>query len=364
MIFIGKYKVCVYAICKNESQFVDRFIASMSEADYICVLDTGSTDDTMEKLKSYPIIIGQKKIEPWRFDSARNESLLLIPEDAEICCCIDLDEVFHPGWRDALEAAWSKGADRIRYRYTWSFDENGNEGIVFWADKIHRNGCFQWVGPVHEVLDYTGRGTCRFAEAPGVQLDHHPDSKKSRGQYLPLLELAVAENPTNDRNMHYLGREYMFRGEWKKAIETLLRHLALPNATWADERCASMRFLARCHRQLGQTQQALSWLYRAIAQAPHLREPYLEMAELLYSLQDWYGLIYFVQQALTITERPHTYISEAYAWGPLPYDYLSIAYGKLNMPDLAAEACRKALTFTPQDERLQGNLRIFEQMRT
>lgn len=45
-------KVCVYAICKNESQFVDRFMDSMSEADYVCVLDTGSSDDTVKKLRA------------------------------------------------------------------------------------------------------------------------------------------------------------------------------------------------------------------------------------------------------------------------------------------------------------------------
>ena len=45
-------KICVYAICKNESKFINRWLASMSEADYIVVLDTGSTDGTYEKLMS------------------------------------------------------------------------------------------------------------------------------------------------------------------------------------------------------------------------------------------------------------------------------------------------------------------------
>ena len=45
---MGKYKVCVYAICKNEEQFVRRWMQSMSEADLVVVLDTGSTDDTVE----------------------------------------------------------------------------------------------------------------------------------------------------------------------------------------------------------------------------------------------------------------------------------------------------------------------------
>ena len=44
-------KVYVYAICKNEEKFVDRWVDSMAEADGIYVLDTGSTDDTAEKLR-------------------------------------------------------------------------------------------------------------------------------------------------------------------------------------------------------------------------------------------------------------------------------------------------------------------------
>ena len=78
---------------------------SMSEADDICVLDTGSTDDTAEKLRARGAHVEQKLISPWRFDIARNESLKLIPKDADICCCIDLDEQFRSGWCEKLERA-------------------------------------------------------------------------------------------------------------------------------------------------------------------------------------------------------------------------------------------------------------------
>ena len=47
-------KICVYAICKNELKFVDQWLENMSEADYIVVLDTGSTDGTFEKLQQDP----------------------------------------------------------------------------------------------------------------------------------------------------------------------------------------------------------------------------------------------------------------------------------------------------------------------
>ena len=130
---IISYRVCVYAICKNESQFVDRFMDSMSEADDICVLDTGSTDDTVEKLRARGAHVEQKVISPWRFDVARNKSLKLIPKDADICCCIDLDEQFQSGWREKLERAWQPDTTRARYRYTWSFLPDGREGCVFWT---------------------------------------------------------------------------------------------------------------------------------------------------------------------------------------------------------------------------------------
>ena len=354
------YKVCVYAICKNESQFVNRFMDSVSEADWVCVLDTGSNDDTVEKLRERGAVVAQKNIDPWRFDTARNESMKLIPPEADICCCIDLDEQFHPGWRAALEAAWKSDTTRARYRYTWSFNPDGSEGHVFWPDKIHRNGGYRWTHPVHEVLQYTGAGAERYVTVHGLQLDHHPDPTKSRGQYLPLLELAVAEDPDDDRNCHYLGREYMYHGDWQKSIDMLKRHLSLPKATWADERCASMRFIGRCYRKLGRDGLAAVWYHRAIAEAPHLREPYLDYAALLYDRQNWAGLVFLAECALAITERPATYITEDYAWGALPWDYLSIGRWNLGQAREAMEACRQAVALAPEDARLQNNLAIFE----
>ena len=85
-------KLCVYAICKNEKKFVDKWLNNMSEADYIVVLDTGSTDGTYEILQADPRVtrVEQLIIDPWRFDVARNESLNLVSEDTDICVCIDL----------------------------------------------------------------------------------------------------------------------------------------------------------------------------------------------------------------------------------------------------------------------------------
>ncbi len=357
---MNKYKICVYAICKNEEQFVEKWVKSMNEADKIIVLDTGSTDKTVSKLKSAGVDVYEEKITPWRFDVARNRSLEFVPEDIDICVCVDLDERFEPGWREILEKAWKRDTKRAQYRYTWNFNPDGTEGVVFWIDKIHARHGFHWEHPVHEVLVYTGTEPCNTVYAEGIQLNHYADITKSRAQYLPLLELSIKEAPDDDRNMHYLGREYMFRGEWDKCIDTLKHHLSMPKAQWKDERCASMRYIAKSYLQKGNREEAKKWYYKSIAEAPYLREPYMDLANMMYEDKNWYGVIYFTQCALKIEERPRTYICEAGAWGSNPYDLLSLGYYYTGAYEKALEAVNKAVEFSPSDERLKSNKKIME----
>ena len=351
------YKICVYAICKNEAKFAARWMASMGEADGVYALDTGSEDGTAELLRSLGATVETRISDPWRFDTARNLSLALVPEDADICVCVDLDEVFSPGWRRRLAAAWQPDTQQARYKYVWSFQEDGSEGTVFYSDKIHARNGFRWVNPVHEVLRFEG-GAPRQVLVEGMQLNHHPDPQKSRAQYLPLLELAVKEDPENDRNMHYLGREYLFYGRWEDCIRTLERHLALPAARWADERCASYRYMARAHAALGRPDRQEACLLRAAAEAPHLREPWLDLARLAYARRDWEGLLHYCHRALDIAENPRTYITEPASFGPLPWDLLSIACWRLGLRQRALEAVNRALALAPEDTRLQGNRRL------
>ena len=353
-------KVCVYAIAKNESKFAARWADSMAEADEIYVLDTGSSDDTVHILQEKGAHVAQKIIEPWRFDVARNESLSLVPEEADICVCTDLDEVFEPGWRMKLENAWKGDTTRASYRYTWNFEADGSEGHVFYLDKIHTRHGYIWTHPVHEVLSWQGAGRERRVTVEGMQLNHHADPEKSRDQYLPLLELSVQEAPEDDRNVHYLGREYLFRGRWDDCIAMLKRHLKLPNATWRDERCASMRFIARAYAAKGDIAAAEEWGWRAVAEAPHLREPYMELAWLLYQKKDWEGVIFLTGRALGITDRVRTYITESSAWGSLPYDLRSLGFYYTGQLKSAVENGEEALRLSPENERLKKNLRMFK----
>lgn len=346
-------KIAVYAIAKDEEKFVDRWYETAKEADYVCVLDTGSADKTVDKLKSYNCIVKTKIIQPWRFDVARNESLKIIPEDADVLVCLDLDEIIQPGWAEIIRRNFH--GTRGRYLYVWSHESYGRDGVSFNADKIHTKS-YYWKNPVHEVLKSYGEES--YCDLP-LRVDHWPDEKKSRSNYLPLLELAVKEEPENDRNMHYLGREYMFHREYSKAIETLEKHLALRSAVWPPERAASMRFIARCKIIQGKQLEAEAWLQRAIIEAPEYREAWFEMMKIMYYAKNWKSCIYYGESCVNIRERPLSYICEPDPWGPLPFDMLSIAYYNTGRPREALEAANHALMYGP-DDRIMQNVKIMQ----
>lgn len=354
-------KICVYAIAKNEIKFIDRWFNSVKEADYVCVLDTGSTDGTFERLKELNIITKQKVYKNFRFDTARNDSLKLIPNDANICVCVDLDEIFEPDWANKLKEHWQKNTERARYRYTWNFNPDRSEGIVFYADKIHANKKFVWVNPVHEILAPLKPHSYETITIPNIQLNHHADNTKSRSNYLPLLELSVKENPENDRNMHYLGREYMFYGKYDEAIETLKNHLKLKSATWIDERCASLRYIASCYKQKGDKINQEKYLNLAILENKNLREPYFELALFYYDNKDYLKAAVTFEQMLNITNRNLNYISLPMCWGATPYDYLAICYYELGEIKKAILNTEIALKYS-NEERLKNNLKILNEL--
>ena len=358
---MNKYKVCVYTISKNEEKFVNRWVESMKEADEIYVLDTGSTDNTVEMLKKLNVNVTKKIIKPWRFDIARNESLKLVPLDTDICVCTDLDEVFEKGWRKKLEALWDNDTDRLAYNYNWKLDEKNIPLVNFYIEKIHSRNNYKWTHPVHETLVCTKESNENKKYTDEITLNHYPDDNKSRSNYLPLLELSVKENQEDDRNMHYLGREYMYYGQWNKAIDTLIRHLSLKSATWKDERCASMRFIARCYQQLNRYEEAKMWLDKAIIESPYLRDPYMERALLEYKLNNFEQVEKYCLLALKIKSHPKTYINEVFSWDNTVYDLLSISSYNLKKYKDSYDYVKKAIEMSPSDERLLNNLKIIKE---
>lgn len=357
---MNQYKICVYAISKNEEQFVDRWMDAVSEADAVIVTDTGSTDHTVERLRERGAIVYEETISPWRFDTARNVALSHVPEDADICVSNDLDEVFEPGWRKKLESAWKPEYTRARYLFTFTINSDGTPGKQYPMEKIHLRHGYRWVHPVHEILEYNGAGFETIEWINGLVLNHYPDLSKPRSQYLPLLELSVEENPLDDRAVFWLGREYVFYGKFDKGIETLKKHLSLPTAKWLEERSASMRFIAQCYEEKGDMKEARSWRFRALAECPDVREPYLALVKSGYKEANWPLCYAMAEKGLTIMESTGSYLVDPEGWGYAFYDYAAISAYNMGMYEKARDYAWQALSLEPSDKRLQNNLLMIE----
>jgi glycosyltransferase involved in cell wall biosynthesis len=348
-----KLKIAVYAISKNESQFVERFCTSAKDADLILIADTGSTDNTVELAQNCGATVYNIAIKPWRFDKARDTALALIPADYDVCISLDLDEVLEPGWRAEIERVWTENTTRLRYKFDWG------SGISFYYEKIHHRDGYHWHHPVHEYPRADGRITEVYAQTDMLLVSHHPDNTKSRGQYMPLLELAVREDPHCPRNAFYHARELTFYSRWKEAIVALNKYLAMPEANWKNERAYAMRLLGKSYSELGNTYESLKWHRLAVAEAPETRETWTELAMICYRVGLWQECYSAASSALAIKDKALVYTMDPKVWQELPHDLCAIAAFKLGLVDIAREQIALALTHAPDDTRLQKNQEYF-----
>jgi tetratricopeptide (TPR) repeat protein len=347
-------KIAVYAIAKNESQFVQRFVASAHEADTIVVADTGSTDNTVALLKAAGCVVHHININPWRFDDARNAVLALLPTDIDVCVSLDLDEVLVGGWREEIERVWKSNTTRMFYGYDWG------SGVVFQREKFHARKGYRWRNACHElpVVDRI-QEVCVHTDT--LLVVHKPDESKPRSQYLDLLRVAITEDPQDSSIAFYYGRELYFYGNWQQSINECLRALALPGCTWEHERCYAYRIIGKCYQEMGRWDDALKSYRLACIEAPNTREPWHAIAKCCYELKRWTECLGACLNCLSITQRLLIYTCDPEPWGWSPHDLASIAAYNLGMYELANEHAKKAVELEPADLRLRQNLEFCQQ---
>ena len=131
------------------------------------------------------------------------------------------------------------------------------------SKSFHHRWNYRFKRPVHEALFFSGESEV-VRDSNDIVMYHVQDhNKPTRKQYLPLMEVAHKEDPSDAQICFWLGREYMWANRPEQACELLQRYLALPTSNWADERAEAMRYLARM-----QPEKRMSWLEKARNEAP------------------------------------------------------------------------------------------------
>ena len=353
-------KIAVYTIALNEAAHAERWANSCAEADYRIVADTGSSDDTVERLTRAGVTVHRVAVRPWRFDVARNTAMALLPADVDICCAMDMDRYLAPGWREKLEAAWLPGTTALFNRVEYRARPDDPAVLRGWpAKNFHHRWGYRFKRPVHEALTYDGDEVTREC-ADIVMTEVQDHGKETRRQYLPLMELAHREDPDDAQICFWLGRDYMWAERPAEAIPLLERYLGLPGATWGEERSEAMRYLARM-----QPDRRMHWLDKARLEAPHRREVWHDLAEELHGQADWLNLFWAAANGIEKTRRTNSYLDDAQVWGFRLYDLGAIAAWHLNAMDRAVEWGEQALALASdgQRHRLKNNLDFFRELR-
>lgn len=350
----GKHRkfISVYAIAKNEASVAARWYDCVKEADEVCVLDTGSTDDTVQILRSLGAKVTVNTYDDWSFAVARNDSMKLVSPEADILFTLDLDETIAHGWRKRLEDAWISEEEKgnapkgVVYKYIWSWLPDGKEAQSFSVLKVHANGTGFWKYRCHELL--CGVDGYRFF-LPDFVVEHHQNRQTNRSAYLPLLEKDAKEMPDDDRSAYYFARELMYAGRWQESIAEFRRHLALPSARWNAERASSMRNIASCYGHLGDRELCELWLRKSADEDPTNREATYRLGEIAMDQKDYRAAVIAFRRCLAIEKPSLEYITVPVVWSGRPWLLYAQALWWTGDWKGAEEASRKALEIEPDN---------------
>jgi len=293
-------RLCVYAIMRDEEHNVAAWAENTLDADDRFVLDTGSTDDTVDELFLHGIGRLDATIDPFRFDDARNAALALAPS-ADLYLRLDADERLPDDWRQIIDDAYHPDIPRYRYRVR----NHGGIWSQITRDDLHVRPGFRWKYPTHEVLV----GPEARRDLPNLIVEHTspPERRSHHLNNLAVLREATHEYPGDHRMLFYCAREYWYAGQWDNCRLYMVKFLNLPGG-WDAERCEAYRILAAIDDDPER------WLWKAVGECPARREPWVDLCRFALSHREGERATMLYAEAAA---RPRTdlYTTDPSAWG-------------------------------------------------
>jgi glycosyltransferase involved in cell wall biosynthesis len=205
---LQRFKIVAVFIAKNEEEALPRLMTSLKGfADRVVIVDTGSTDNTIEVAKQLGAEV-HTMAWPDSFSVARNKAVELANcNDATWIVMFDADEVLEKG----RELRWKlmkvhPALKVLSLRHRTKFGHN------FPRNCIWRPGTASWMYRFHEHLIPNN-----FDRTICANLDHyvdHPDDigkNHDNERILELMRMDAVEYPTQATRQYYYGRQLFFR---------------------------------------------------------------------------------------------------------------------------------------------------------
>lgn len=265
-------KLSVFSIVKNEEAMIEDMLKSAVDADEHVIIDTGSTDKTIDICKKYTDNIHTDYVWNDNFAEAKNYALSKCTGDWIIG--LDADCRFEEGAITKIkEAIETTDKDVLSVRLVWN-DIQNRDSKYHWLPKLFRRTAgVQYVGRVHEHPSKLSEGKVDAAIVFLYSPNHYTDPDRN-------IRILLKDDMTKPRNMFYLGREYFDRRKWDDAIRWLNKYLE--HKTWIPERAEAYITLAKCYWYSNRGDEARNACLQAININPDFKEALLLMSDMHY----------------------------------------------------------------------------------
>jgi len=308
--------IAAVLIVKNEEKVLERCLRSLDMVDQIVVVDTGSTDRTVEIAKNFTSDVEtMPPMEPFHFGEARNFAEKYVRQDW--CLTMDADEVMADGAVNLIRKAFWTHSRATGFKVTFMlFDEKGENPSSIMKQKVYKHGRYEWLYRVHEQLHCKNPPEL-VVDLPDVVINHLPPQGKEvrHQQNLDLLKISVNESPEYVRNSRQLGMEFFTREQWQDAAKYLKLYLdgASPERM---ERSETLIYMGRCHSNLGRYDMAEQYFVEAEELVPQRREIYYYKAVALVKVMRLDEALEVAKKGLSIPEaaKPDFHLNMKGAW--------------------------------------------------
>ena len=289
-------------IVKNEEKLLGRCLDyAAPAADEIIIVDTGSTDKTREIARSYNALVFDF---PWNncFCDARNFSFSKASMD--YCMWLDADDIIPPDQLAKIleqKSTLDPRTNIVMMKYASGFSSDGSPVFMYYRERLIKNHAgFLREGAVHECI--TPSGPTIYSP---VIIEHHPDGQSCHTQ----RNLAIYENLLqrqkflSPRDRFYYARELMYDGRHSQAISHFSQVIRDP-ASWVENRIEACYNQALCYLALGETDQAISALFKSFTLDVPRAEILCLLGDIFKEEQAYPQAIYWYRAALSLREIP------------------------------------------------------------
>ena len=215
----GKPTISACMIVKNEEELLPQCLRSIKNVvDEIIVVDTGSSDRTVEIAESFGAKVYHH---PWENDFSKHRNQSISYAKGEWILIIDADEEFYAEDAAILREAIKDSKADFMYLQCFDMESTGEPHGVFNQVRLFRNGLgMQYSRSVHNQLQVVGRSfysKLRFRHF-GYDLDPLKMEEKHQ-RTTSLLQKAIEADPGDPFNYFQLSSSYSMNREYRKAIE-------------------------------------------------------------------------------------------------------------------------------------------------